>query len=150
MCIRDSLHTGSAVQTNSPASAAPDPPSADRDQHYAASFLLFRSIWTVSYTHLDVYKRQEHSVIQLRPLCIIEQVHIIALARTKLRQCQLGLLVRFRRSDIYTVPVSYTHLDVYKRQHLCRWATIRSLHWYPYCFHILFSPPRQIEMLFLR
>ena len=26
--------------------------------------------------------------------------------------------------------------------HLCRWATIRSLHWYPYCFHILFSPPR--------
>lgn len=34
--------------------------------------------------------------------------------------------------------------------HLCRWATIRSLHWYPYCFHILFSPPRQIEMLFLR
>lgn len=26
--------------------------------------------------------------------------------------------------------------------HLCCWATIRSLHWYPYCFHILFSPPR--------
>lgn len=46
---------------------------------------------------------KEHSVIQLRPLCIIEQVHIIALARAKFRQGQLSLLVRFRRSDIYTV-----------------------------------------------
>ena len=26
--------------------------------------------------------------------------------------------------------------------HLCWWATIRTLHWDPYCFHILFSPPR--------
>ena len=34
--------------------------------------------------------------------------------------------------------------------HLCCGATIRSFHWYPDCFHILFSPPRQIEMLFLR
>ena len=46
---------------------------------------------------------KEHGGVHLRPLGIIEHIHIIALARAKLRQGQLSLLVRFRRSYIYTV-----------------------------------------------
>lgn len=82
-------------------------PAGGRRHHFLH---LTQNAWSDSLQRLcavcfhppgQVFK--EHSVIQLRPLCIIEQVHIIALARTKRRQCQLGLLVRFRRSDIYTV-----------------------------------------------
>ena len=34
--------------------------------------------------------------------------------------------------------------------HLCRWATIRSLHWDSNRLHIFLTPSCQIEMLFLR
>ena len=58
----------------------------------------------VSYTHLDVYKRQvkENTVQEVRKAL---QANIEAIQRaTKLLE---------KQSD---TPVSYTHLDVYKRQ----------------------------------
>ena len=59
----------------------------------------------VSYTHLDVYKRQEQGVsaVQSRDR---EQVH------HREDDGQEGGL----EPEVMPVPVSYTHLDVYKRQ----------------------------------
>ena len=54
---------------------------------------------TVSYTHLDVYKRQEIEIPSIKA----DEVLI--------RHTHIG--VNF--IDTY-FPVSYTHLDVYKRQ----------------------------------
>ena len=52
----------------------------------------------VSYTHLDVYKRQLHK-------------------RSGVESSSNGWPVRFRKlSQMSSSPVSYTHLDVYKRQ----------------------------------
>ena len=55
----------------------------------------------VSYTHLDVYKRQDILFHQTYPLFSVNR-------------CLGGGLHRFVK------PVSYTHLDVYKRQTLYR------------------------------
>ena len=52
----------------------------------------------VSYTHLDVYKRQQ----QCCPSCHARRPH-----------CST-----WQRQTRFPVPVSYTHLDVYKRQAL--------------------------------
>ena len=51
------------------------------------------NIQPVSYTHLDVYKRQRHN------------------------QATRDILRQSKNRTIRT-PVSYTHLDVYKRQEL--------------------------------
>ena len=56
------------------------------------AYLLLPGINAVSYTHLDVYKRQ--------PLMCIEH--------------GLGKAAGFEQAEAQ--PVSYTHLDVYKRQ----------------------------------
>ena len=56
---------------------------------------------TVSYTHLDVYKRQNMSSLTGRPLSVAEK--------------KPKPLMR-NRPESAAVPVSYTHLDVYKRQ----------------------------------
>ena len=59
----------------------------------------------VSYTHLDVYKRQEHSSVSV---CGKGK----GTERAAPHSTGLG--------PVYSgaVPVSYTHLDVYKRQAL--------------------------------
>ena len=73
-------------------------------------FLRLPGVWAVSYTHLDVYKRQAQ-----------------AREGTQLVLQQLGkLLPPSARLDLFDPevvlsmlnqePVSYTHLDVYKRQ----------------------------------
>ena len=56
---------------------------------------LLHSLRTVSYTHLDVYKRQLQAEVAW------------------------GYQLKFSHSYILRLflPVSYTHLDVYKRQH---------------------------------
>ena len=66
----------------------------------------------VSYTHLDVYKRQ-------RMRC----PHATILGTAKLKCWELlfkgsktGSYLTIKKSEGGTVPVSYTHLDVYKRQ----------------------------------
>ena len=46
---------------------------------------------------------KEHRVVQLRPLGIIEQIQIIALARAKLRQRKLRLLIGLRSGDVDAV-----------------------------------------------
>ena len=51
---------------------------------------------SVSYTHLDVYKRQVHA--RLLPQDKVEQLYEI------------------RKEHGSVMSVSYTHLDVYKRQ----------------------------------
>ena len=68
----------------------------------------------VSYTHLDVYKRQQHGCTKaqapfafhgLLPLLIVEVLPLVVV-----HDGQIG-------------PVSYTHLDVYKRQRYDRFDT---------------------------
>ena len=67
----------------------------------------------VSYTHLDVYKRQVHSGEELFQRTELEQGvdhsdnHIFA---------KTGLQHLFNEPYRRFAPVSYTHLDVYKRQ----------------------------------
>ena len=91
---------------------------------------------SVSYTHLDVYKRQ----VQMHPTIVahtIMPVFFVALAyavyvllgqklfrgdtrSTGMFLCFLSLIHVFSYYSVYTqgtfMPVSYTHLDVYKRQ----------------------------------
>ena len=65
-----------------------------------------QSAEAVSYTHLDVYKRQLHDHVRKRKGWSDEQV----VARWLILQCVASALL------LLLVPVSYTHLDVYKRQ----------------------------------
>ena len=62
----------------------------------------------VSYTHLDVYKRQEKRVCfdYMSTLFLISFVNNVV---------TLFLFYRFT-GCYFEIPVSYTHLDVYKRQ----------------------------------
>ena len=72
---------------------------------------LIQYIIPVSYTHLDVYKRQ---VGWFGVLCITMSVVVGFLYI--LYVCVLFVLVIVRSKQF--MPVSYTHLDVYKRQGL--------------------------------
>ena len=62
------------------------------------------SIRTVSYTHLDVYKRQPRSRIISSRFRESKSISLI-----------WGTILS-RMAPSWTNPVSYTHLDVYKRQ----------------------------------
>ena len=67
-------------------------------------------IVSVSYTHLDVYKRQLYG----------RMVPDLLLRGRQLGQRTVRSRPLFRLGDT-RIPVSYTHLDVYKRQDLlCR------------------------------
>ena len=74
----------------------------------------------VSYTHLDVYKRQEEDgdipVLQACSVVIPDLLHNIR----HLFPCRLKHTGHHRLSVASLSPVSYTHLDVYKRQLLIR------------------------------
>ena len=76
--------------------------------------LNINSIIAVSYTHLDVYKRQvigpTGTLTSLQPLtyCVVK-CHIVQ--EVTLLMNSMDSTVRIR-----TESVSYTHLDVYKRQ----------------------------------
>ena len=59
----------------------------------------------VSYTHLDVYKRQEFYAAIRTPEPFLPAGTVIAREQTYVHT--------FHKED---APVSYTHLDVYKRQ----------------------------------
>ena len=84
------------------------------------SLSFFHNLWIniniilseipVSYTHLDVYKRQALT------LNIPENVFIYVLPRTALTVTYLFLITSGSSSSGTGIPVSYTHLDVYKRQ----------------------------------
>ena len=109
MCIRDSFmkcryldeitgNRGTVFATGTPVSN---------------SMVELYSVQTVSYTHLDVYKRQEPEL----PLGRYALMHRDYLEKHK-RVTYLNLLTSGRlNGHLHEVePVSYTHLDVYKRQ----------------------------------
>ena len=73
-----------------------------------SSFDLKMTHGPVSYTHLDVYKRQYQSLLQ-KEFDIMKHVQHPGVAEV------MGI----EEVDGYGT-VSYTHLDVYKRQILCR------------------------------
>ena len=66
----------------------------------------------VSYTHLDVYKRQILDLAHLAPRCFFEALELT----------ERPPLVSHANAR---EPVSYTHLDVYKRQGLLRLLSYR-------------------------
>ena len=69
-------------------------------------------LWPVSYTHLDVYKRQQGA----QPLvsrCYGQNDHAGA---RKLLLLGSGTVLVLAAVLYAAVSVSYTHLDVYKRQ----------------------------------
>ena len=72
----------------------------------------------VSYTHLDVYKRQAILRLTLKGMGELDQI-----LRQKIDpEKDLAIHLREGENDknpfvwIESIPVSYTHLDVYKRQ----------------------------------
>ena len=97
MCIRDRVYTAAIMKGN------PEIEEAHR---------LGIPTVAVSYTHLDVYKRQAMSKLKkLLPKRDLRArwlwVLALALTAVKLGLCSFQLIV---------ASVSYTHLDVYKRQ----------------------------------
>ena len=75
---------------------------------------------SVSYTHLDVYKRQVYEgqlknsrsyifslAVKLKSLVVYHKIRI---------SCKHLLITKSICQLIRCLPVSYTHLDVYKRQ----------------------------------
>ena len=79
----------------------------------------------VSYTHLDVYKRQVVLTLLMIQLQSFQRVIMVVLtAPFGLIGVVLFLLLFDRPFGFVAMPVSYTHLDVYKRQRLLRcWLT---------------------------
>ena len=78
----------------------------------------------VSYTHLDVYKRQVYQRLQRHALFDIQHAHA-ARAAELVRGKREHIDTHFLHVDVHVAdrlhrvrmePVSYTHLDVYKRQ----------------------------------
>ena len=75
----------------------------------------------VSYTHLDVYKRQGQNYLRslialgFQAFLIIVCVAIYAVLVQSIAT-ESDIIMAIWSCVGYTVPVSYTHLDVYKRQ----------------------------------
>ena len=79
--------------------------------HWALRSILFwlmtvHSLCTVSYTHLDVYKRQVVNLLSCKFNDITKAGNIIRMFHRNSPNLQ----------SLCGKPVSYTHLDVYKRQ----------------------------------
>ena len=75
------------------------------------------STTSVSYTHLDVYKRQAFTGIKLRQRCckIIFMIIIVIIRRSR----NISSIFTTNLLSVFSYcvsTVSYTHLDVYKRQ----------------------------------
>ena len=69
----------------------------------------------VSYTHLDVYKRQEYAHVQ-QPSAQLEDPDATVLTTALIEGGAEFVGELISGSVSYRHPVSYTHLDVYKRQ----------------------------------
>ena len=77
----------------------------------------------VSYTHLDVYKRQQYNPhhdkdVFYHSLCVMENSPPILEIRLAALLHDIGKPKAFTLDEEGVGPVSYTHLDVYKRQKL--------------------------------
>ena len=100
----------------------------------------------VSYTHLDVYKRQvldePTSFLDIR-----HKLELLTILKNLVREKQVAVLMSLHELDLaeklsdYIVcvkgdaiePVSYTHLDVYKRQLLSRFWKMKKQRLFPWC-----------------
>ena len=97
-------------------------PDAALTPYLAYKVLQIQYITAVSYTHLDVYKRQRSLTVNVEvgkrkasfPVCFI------VLAREVARRCA------FFQCGLH--PVSYTHLDVYKRQLPYWWRAMPAMY----------------------
>ena len=137
MCIRD-RDSGRARSSDRalPLSLRPDAVSCAEGLNASAGVTrAARRSAPVSYTHLDVYKRQARagSRIDRRPRSgcrstrkALIVTYVIALPcvdvkdRACIDECPVDCIYEGERM-LYIHPVSYTHLDVYKRQDLkCR------------------------------
>ena len=58
MCIRDRDNTGAEIQTSLIEAVKAHPNITIFTDHYAVEIITQHHLGTVSYTHLDVYKRQ--------------------------------------------------------------------------------------------
>ena len=65
----------------------------------------------VSYTHLDVYKRQS-----LLFLSIVKSLVTVLLINYLMQLKCRKMMIYNIQENIRIIPVSYTHLDLYKRQ----------------------------------
>ena len=82
---------------------------------------------SVSYTHLDVYKRQAQTWLDA-----VGTENEAAATKTYIAELEADImpvdgLIGFAESEMGAQAVSYTHLDVYKRQ-LSHRASERALH----------------------
>ena len=85
----------------------------------------------VSYTHLDVYKRQRYSSLFHSSVISSSLETICSLCDNRYMNIVISFLVRVISSSLYLItPVSYTHLDVYKRQMLLRQERDRDIFLY--------------------
>ena len=76
-----------------------------------------RNVRPVSYTHLDVYKRQAAQRAQAQIADLLQQVERKTAEIADQRALNANLLrISRERANADRGPVSYTHLDVYKRQ----------------------------------
>ena len=79
------------------------------------------TVISVSYTHLDVYKRQPANRYSSRTEMTNSGTHTPMVAITM--DIPSNKLPRLTAEVTpSSTPVSYTHLDVYKRQCVCRWC----------------------------
>ena len=119
MCIRDSGRGGIGVVRVSGA-----------DLSELVRRLFQRDLTPVSYTHLDVYKRQVVDTAEGRLRALGTRFTVRQEAGATLLAVYQGaveirttgnapaVVITAGHQARYTAPVSYTHLDVYKRQHL--------------------------------
>ena len=85
-------------------------------------------ITAVSYTHLDVYKRQPALLV----LAVFYGIYFAKVLAQKHR-------------GIRTRPVSYTHLDVYKRQGIYQKAHLHRLRRQGIGINLKAAPVRQVQ-----
>ena len=76
--------------------------------------------WPVSYTHLDVYKRQRQRIVDIAPHEKGEAFEELPMERFEGHTRAFMKIEDGCNRQCAYCAVSYTHLDVYKRQ---RWAS---------------------------
>ena len=76
---------------------------------------MISCIVSVSYTHLDVYKRQPIGIEQyFAYMELLYRIQVLECFRNLEQTAPVSAEL-----PVLSAPVSYTHLDVYKRQCLC-------------------------------
>ena len=122
MCIRDSLYGFTWCQVVSIENAwfiggEKDLLLAEYAQKNTGNFPHVRNMSPVSYTHLDVYKRQLQSFVCALAGGVLGKKWGAISIGLWLILGMIGLpVLTMGKAGIGIFPVSYTHLDVYKRQ----------------------------------